>query len=364
MDIKELEKISKAYNEAYDPEEREVFISLAANLHYPTVLMSWNGVIIYKNRKASDIRGKWRVGASIKNYLGDELFRNVMTTRKGEYVVAEFEEDKIAVLRFYDHYFLMFMSEFETNGAHIYSLYRYISNIPEKNFFVNRKLVPKNTISEEKRLECESFRRKFKHFYKEIKIFSSGPHYPYSKKVLEKEHDIVDVLIHLAESINNKQVNFGCKFSLEKRYDFFVNCSSKDIGVVFGILVFLSLQCSSARKPVIRFNFEKKEKPYSCRVSLSLKSDMTQEDIERYFLSDELVDERSLYFQTVKNLAAKYFWGLGVEKKGDNIEFYLKIVNSRSKDLWFHDSASYAAVQATFAFEDFISLLFGEIPEE
>lgn len=364
MDLKEISEIEREYEEFYNEEDVETYISLAANLHYPTVLIEWNGNILYKNPKADKIRGKWRKGSNLKTYVGASLFNNIMATKKGEYVAVLVDDEKIAILRFDDYYFLMFMSDFEINSDHIFILYNYISCIPEKNFFVNRKLVPKENFSEKQISDYETFRRKFEHFYKDVKSCYEDIQCAYMRKSLEKEHDIVDVIMKISDFINRKSYNFSCRFSLEKRYDYYVNCSSKDLGLILGLLVFLCLQCSCTRKPAVRVTFEKKQKPYSCLLSFSVKSKLTEEDIEKLFLSEELIDERSLYFQTARNMTAKYFWGLGVKKSDDQIIFYLKIVTSRSKDMWFHDSSSMEAVNTMFSFEEFMDLLLGDIPKE
>lgn len=353
-------RISRKYKELLDSEDNEIYISLAANLHYPTVLVGWNGKILYKNRKVVGVSGKWRVGSNLKAYMDDEDFRNAMSVKRGEYTTFLIGNEEITVLRFDNYYFLVFMAEFEHNSAHVYSLYNYISNIPDKNFFVSRRLVPKENLSEEITLRCEEFKKRFEHFYRDVKALTEDMSFSEVEKTSEREHNLVNVLENLEDYINCKNFNFGCKFRKEDGADYFVNCCSKDLGVILGLLVFLALQCSSSRKPVLLFDFKKKEKPYSCRLSLSVRSSVTESEIEKYFHSEIIEDEKTLYFQTLKALASKYFWGVGIERKDEQIELFLKIVSCSDADSWFHDSSSYGGFMAVSAFGEFIRIIFGE----
>ena len=90
---------------------------------------------------------------------------------------------------------------------------------------------------------------------------------------------------------------------------------------------------------------------------------MTKEDVEKYFQSYDLVDERSLYFQTASNMASKYFWGLGADINDGFMVFSLKIITKPSDDIWFHDVCSYDASRASFFFQDLIRMLL-DMPTE
>lgn len=363
MDLNEIEQIRSEYNrydKLIDEKEREDYITLVANLHYPTILIGCDGAIVYKNRSATEKRGKWRVSSNLRAYMDDALFYALMATKIGGYVAASLDGEKIAILRFERYYLLIFMSDFELNSEHINTLYDYVTCIPEKNFLENRKLVPKEYLSPDEALKYESFRRKFYRYYKYTRDCFADFNTASFKNGDEKEHNIVDFLERIMWFINQREYNFSCRFHTEKRNDFFVKCSSLDLGSIFGTLVFLSLQCSCTKKPSIRFSLEENKKPCSCILSLSAKSDLTESEVEKYFLSDELIDERSLYYQTLKSMVSKYYWGFGVAKVEERLVFSLKIVASKTKDSWFHDYSLHDAAKSMFSFETFLDLLLGD----
>ena len=180
------DEIKKDNDELSVGDDLEVYISLAANLHYPTVLVGSGGKIIYKNSKAANRCRKWRVGSNLKAYVENLDYKSIMGVKIGDYTVFSNDGDSILVLRFDDFYFLMFVLEFERNVAHFDSLYNYISNIPENNFFANRKLVPKKAMSPEKQKECEAFASKFEYFYKEVEVCVESPKFLYFKQAAKK----------------------------------------------------------------------------------------------------------------------------------------------------------------------------------
>ena len=346
-----------------DMEEEEVFISLASCLHHPTILINYGGNIVYKNRRVSNLYSKWRVGSNLKNYVDYTIFKSAMQLKNGDYFCSTYDGEHVAFLRFGKYYFMMYLLGFEVNSNHVFALFHYISCIPEKNFFVNRKLVSKENMSVEQIEKCDKFRKRFEKFYDGFKTFTMDTKEFYTNSIPDKEHDIVDVLLQLVNRINGKHYDFSCRFDLAERDDYYVDCTSKDLGALFGVIFFLALQCSSSKKPVINIGFEKKDNPYFCCVKISVKSDMTKEDVERYFESFELVDERSLYFQTASNMASKYFWGLGADINDGFMVFSLKIVTKPSDDIWFHDVCSYDAACASFFFQDLIRMLL-DMPTE
>ena len=161
----------------------------------------------------------------------------------------------------------------------------------------------------------------------------------------------------MTEYINSRNLPFSCKFNIKNRENFYVDCTSKDVAAIFAILVFLALQCSDSKKPIVKLDLSKTEKHNFFYITVSTKSSMTEEALQEYLLKGEVSNKMGLYFQTVKVLSSKHFWGLDVSKNGDYIEFSVSIFSTQPKDVWFHDSLLLSASEALDEFEKFFELL-------
>ena len=360
-------------NDFYSLSPEKVCETIVDSLHYPTVLISLDGRILYKNKREASPVWNWRRGASLKTYVDKEIVFEILCVNIGDYISIIVNENRCAVFRIDNYLFILFLTELEKNGAHLKLLYEYFINIPEKNFFKHRNLDNTDSLNEKQKSLWTDFSKRFEKAYyfsmkSSVDIVSSVFRY---KDI--RDHEIVNILESLVNMTNNAQKNFVFKFDSginERRkrcIEFWFKCFSEDIGALIGIIVFLCLQCSKRSRTgrtVIKLDCQKNENIDSCMVSFSVKSDITDSDVGLFFHSNEVLDERTLYFKTARSLALKNFWCVDAEKQGDILIFKLFIQYTVPNEWSFGDSCPQSTSSAVTAFSQFMDIILGNATDE
>ncbi len=345
--------------EISDLSPQTVCETLASALLYPTVIISNDGFIIYKNESMKKSPYRWRIGSSLKYYIGKGNAETAFTTKCGDYNAFTFEGNNVAVLRLDDFFFLIFLPYLHMTDAHISVLYRYMTSIPEKDFFDLHHLSSYDNISE----SWNSFKKKYLTFYQKRYHHLEETHKLYVKETSEHKHELYDVLKTLTKVVNSKKHLIGCEI-LFKQYnvwdDFWFKCKSEDMGVLMSTVLYLCMMFSDSSKTKIEINAERFSFDEISRVTFSFKSGMSDKEVEKTFLSGEFSDERVIYYYTVKCLAFKYFWGFDVMKNGDKLEFSLILHEQQMRDGWFFDAEPVTSTFVGNCLEEFLSMLISD----
>ncbi len=343
------------------------------SLHYPTVLVDLKGKIIYKNKREASPAWNWRRGASLKAYVDKETAFEISCVNIGDYISIPVNNNRCAVFRIDDYLFILFLSELEKNGAHLEILYDYLTNIPEKNFFKHRNLDKFDSLNDNQKELCQTFPLLFEKAYHLSIVASVDVFLSFVRYKGIRDHEIMNILERLVNMTNSNPKNFIFKFDsgiFERRkrcIEFWFKSFPEDIGALIGTIVFLCLQCSNRSrtgKTVIKLGCQKNENLESCMVTFSVKSSLTKSDVGLFFHSNEVIDERTLYFKTARSIALKNFWGVDAEKQGDNLVFKLFIQYTVPYKLSFCDSCPQSTSLAVKAFSQFMEIILGEATHE
>ncbi len=334
--------------------------TLAASLLYPVVIISRDGFIVYKNDSMKKSECRWRIGASLKYYIGNTLAENVLSTKQGDYKAFNVDEKSVAALRLDDYFFLVFLPYLHMNEAHISVLYRYMTSIPEKEFFDIHSLSAPETFSETENKKWNSFKKKYQNFYQKRYPYLEETHKLYVKETSESRHELYDILRTLAKVVNNRKHLIGCEILFKQQNiwdDFWFKCRSEDMGVLMSMVLYLCMMFSDSSRTKIEINMERFSFEDISRVSFSFKNGMSEKEVEKIFLSGSFSDERVIYYYTVKCLAFKYFWGFDVKKNDDRLEFSLILHKKPTENGWFFDSKPVTSDFVIHSFMDFVSML-------
>lgn len=346
----------------------QVCEAIVDSLHYPAVIISSKGEVLYKNKNKQSPASGWRTGAALKRYVSGEIISDILKVKSGDYVAININNNCAAVFKINDFYFILFLSELEKNGVHIENLYNYMLCMPEKLFFERFEIQPdeNNESIDEKR--WKSYKKKFQKTYNDSMNSTMTLYSGFLRSKAYAEHEIFGVLENLKNA--SKKKNMGLVFKLDetktqaKRYlsEFWFKCDPKDLGIILGTITFLCLQCGTRNKSgktVIKIDAEKNQSIDSCLVTFGVKSDIAESELDVFFRTDVISDERALYLKTAKTLAMKYFWGIDVNKTEDGIAFRI-FMHYSLPSMTFGDSMPCSSKDTVDAFIQFISSLLDE----
>ena len=325
--------------------------TLAASLLYPVVIISRDGFIVYKNDSMKKSECRWRIGASLKYYIGNTLAENVLSTKPGDYKAFKVDEKSVAALRLDDYFFLVFLPYLHMNEAHISVLYRYMTSIPEKEFFDIHPLSAPETFSETENKKWNSFKKKYQNFYQKRYPYLEETHKLYVKETSESRHELYDILRTLAKVVNNRKHLIGCEILFKQQNiwdDFWFKCRSEDMGVLMSMVLYLCMMFSDSSRTKIEINMERFSFEDISRVSFSFKNSMSEKEVEKIFLAKEyygynvaVIDLRNPTKSDGNNLlhlVNKYMdlW----KKEPDNLAYkakaekYAKIISNVQTNIW------------------------------
>jgi hypothetical protein len=270
-------------------------------------------------------------------------------------------------IRISGYFFIIFLSEFEVNSTYVSCIYDYIEDAVGGILSQIRYM---KEISSDTQIKaaCNSFGKKIKNYFgdkiiygRNAKEFILGDNYI-------RRHRVEDVLKMLERVSKSSPIGNKCNVFLKEHRctkNFYIRCSSRELGAVLSMMMFSCIICSYSKKPNIEISFLNYRGDEVGEITFSVKSKEKDKELNKIIDSKEYVDERSLYFKAIKTLAFKNLWAFRVYKISDKLCFSLSIVGDRTTGLVFNDVDLDSTAVCENYFEMFMnSVLFKDEVEE
>ncbi len=348
---------TEVVGEYADIEPHLVCVGIAESLPHPAVLINGKGELIHKNKKFSWLNLKWRNGSSIKRYIGKENFCTTMKTKTGDFNAFFVNKIPAASIRICGYFLIVFLSDFEANSAYISCIYDYIEDVVG-SILSQLRHMKESSSDEQIAATCNSFGKKIKNYFDDKSIYGRNAKELVFGDNYTRRHRIEDIIKTMELAVADSPLGSRCNVAVREHRDaksFYVRCSSRDLGAILSMMLFSCIICSSSKKPNIEISLLKHKEVEVGEITFSVKSKEKGKDINAIIDSKEYVDERSLYFKTIKTLAFKNFWTFKSKKIADKLCFSLVVMGEPAMGLVFGDIALESTALCIDYFKGFIN---------